>query len=183
MVLVQTTPPRLWTPGDGLSGLVVVARTRPLLAVVGHRVVEVDSDNRGQRERREAVTLGGLVIINASRRPEPKRVVGHPDLASGTSVRHQDRLYVSVAEAVYRQSQGEEVEIHLMPTEEDKEALTDFRARARRRWESDRLPDGWTRPLPPPAPRMEAPRDESDLPRDLRELAERIRAKTEQNFP
>ena len=29
------------------------------------------------------------------------------------------------------------------------DALADLRSRARHRWESDRLPDGWTRPLPP----------------------------------
>jgi hypothetical protein len=130
--------------------------------------------------RREAsVTLGGLIVISASRRSEPARVIGHPDLASGTSVRQGDSLYVSVAEAIYRQGQGEEVEIHLTPDPEDKEALAGFRARARRRWESDRLPDGWTRPLPPPSPKEEAPRgkDDEDLPEELRALAEQIRAK------
>ena len=45
--------------------------------------------------------------------------------------------------------EGEYVEVHLTPTAEDNTALSDLRARARHRWENDRLPDGWTRPLPP----------------------------------
>ena len=130
------------------------------------------------------MTLGGLVVLSSSssgsssRHVEPTRVIGHPDLASGTSVQRGQTLYVSVAEAVYRQRQGADVELHLTPTEEDNEALADFRARARQRWESDRLPDGWTRPLPPPTPKDEAPRARGvdDLPDELRALAERIRS-------
>ncbi len=106
-------------------------------------------------------------------------MIGHPELASGTSVRQGESLYVSIAEAIYRQGQGEEVEIHFAPSAEDDQALAGFRARARRRWEGDRLPDGWTRPLPPPAPKDEAPpaRGGDDLPEELRTLAEQIRAK------
>ena len=89
-----------------------------------------------------------------------------------------DTLYVSVAEAIYRESRGEEVEVHLAPTPEDGEALSDLRARARHRWENDRLPDGWTRPLPPPVDKtVMAETEDERLSEDLRALAERIRAK------
>jgi len=128
------------------------------------------------------VTLGGLVIVSNSRQKEPTRIVGHPDLASGASVQRGDTLYVSVAEAIYRESRGEEVELHLTPTDEDGEALSDLRARARHRWESDRLPDGWTRPLPQqPQPQAVNAKERSlsNLPEELRAIAERIRAKEE----
>lgn len=126
------------------------------------------------------MTLGGLIIIgNTQNKSEQTRVIGHPDLAAGTSVRHGATLYVSVAEAVYRESQGEDVELHLTPTPEDDEALAGFRARTRRRWEGDRLPDGWTRPLPPPRPKDTgtAERGDDGMNDELREIAERIRAK------
>lgn len=185
----------LWTPERGPSGLLVVVRPRPLLAVVGHRVVECGSarahggaDAAAQRRETTSVTLGGLIIISTTTRSEPTRVIGHPDLATGASVRQGDTLYVSVAEAVYRQGQGDEVDIHLISTPEDDAALAGFRARARKRWEDDRLPDGWTRPLPPPRtetplvrPKEEPPRsgsDFDDLPEELRALAEQIRAKS-----
>lgn len=130
------------------------------------------------------MTLGGSVIVGNSRQKEPTCVVGHPDLASGASVQRGETLYVSVAEAVYRESRGEEVSIHLRPTEEDCEALSDLRIRARHRWESDRLPDGWTRPLPPsPAAQQPSPKDVpgriDDMPEELRALAESLRAKEE----
>jgi hypothetical protein len=132
--------------------------------------------------------LGGLTIVSNSRQKEPTRVIGHPDLASGASVQRGDTLFVSVAEAIYRESRGEEVEIHLIPTSEDNEALSDLRARARQRWENDRLPDGWTRPLPPPTmvepqqqPTPSKERSLEPLPEELRALAERIRAKEEEN--
>jgi hypothetical protein len=124
-----------------------------------------------------------LVIVSNSRQKEPTRVIGHPDLASGASVQRGETLYVSVAEAIYRESRGEDIELHLVPTEEDREALSDLRARARHRWDSDRLPDGWTRPLPAnptPAPSKQAPLEgvgSGTLSDDLRALAERIRAK------
>lgn len=128
------------------------------------------------------MTLGGLGIVGSVRQKEPTRIIGHPDLASGASVQRGDTLYVSVAEAVYRESRGEEVDIHLTPTDEDSEALADLRVRARHRWESDRLPDGWTRPLPPvaqkPSPK-DISTDTEDMPEELRALAERIRAKDE----
>jgi hypothetical protein len=125
--------------------------------------------------------VSGLVIVNGTRQKEPTRIIGHPDLASGASVQRGDTLYVSVAEAVYRESRGENVEIHLHPTEEDEVALADLRARARHRWENDRLPDGWTRPLPPPP--SSSPEQDKSLPEgmsdELRRLAKQIRAKEE----
>ena len=170
--------PRLWTPSQGPSGLLVVARRQPLVAVVGNRLFSVGDEATASREGRQTVTLGGLIVISSMRQGEPKRVVGHPDLASGASVRHRDTLYVSVSEAIYRQTQGEEVEVHLTPGADDEEALASFRTRARRRWENDRLPDGWTRPLPPPSPKEDVPRtDGDDLPDELRALAEQIKAK------
>jgi hypothetical protein len=181
-----TTMQRLWTPAQGTSGLVVVARHRPLAAVVGGRIVEVatgaESDSIRTGRRLAQVMLGGLVIVSNSRQKEPTRIVGHPDLASGASVQRGNTLYVSVAEAIYRESRGEEIELHLTPTDEDNEALADLRARARHRWESDRLPDGWTRPLPPqPQPQAVNSKERSinGLPEELRALAERIRAKEE----
>lgn len=169
--------PGLWIPGNGPSGLLAIVRTPPLVAVVGNRVLPVEDGRVLPVTRREtSVTLGGLVIINATRRSEPVRVIGHPDLASGTSVQHSDTLYVSVAEAIYRQRQGEEVEIHLSPSPEDEEALSGFRTRARRRWEGDRLPDGWTRPLRPYPEKTEESFDDG-VPEELRPLADRIRAK------
>ena len=79
---------------------------------------------------------------------EPARVIGHPDLASGVRVKRGDTLYVSVAEAIYRETQGKAVEIRLPASALDDEALSELRQRARHRWDSDRLPDDWTRPLP-----------------------------------
>lgn len=175
----------LWTPSRGSSGLIIVPPTRPLAAVIGGRIIEVPSANAFSEAvatvasaiagRLSRVMLGGLVIVSNSRQKEPTRIIGHPDLASGASVQRGDTLYVSVAEAIYRESRGEEVEIHLTPTPEDAEALSDLRTRARQRWENDRLPDGWTRPLPAPSPRKE---DQIGvLPEELRSLAERLQAK------
>jgi hypothetical protein len=140
------------------------------------------AESNGLGGRLHQVTLGGLVIVSNSRQKEPTRVIGHPDLASGASVQRGDTLYVSVAEAIYRESRGEEVEVHLTPTEEDAEALSDLRARARHRWENDRLPDGWTRPLPPQPNVTPSPKEKAltaGLPEELRALAERFRAKEE----
>ncbi len=175
----------LWTPSQGSSGLIVIPPPRPLVAVIGGHIVEISSANAVSEVvdsvayaiagRLSRVMLGGLVTVSNSRQKEPTRIIGHPDLASGASVQRGDTLYVSIAEAIYRESRGEEVEIHLMPTPEDSEALSDLRTRARQRWENDRLPDGWTRPLPAPSPRKEE--QIGVLPEELRSLAERLQAK------
>ena len=191
--------PGLWTPTSGAaSGLLVVARQKSLAVVVGGRIVasaartgegESGSAARAETRRRYQLTRGGLVIVSSSRQKEPTRIVGHPDLASGASVQRGEVLYVSVAEAIYRETRGEDVEVHLTPNEGDCEALADLRLRARHRWDSDRLPDGWTRPLPPPDAALSkmpheksldvpgATANKSGLPDDLRELAERIHQK------
>jgi hypothetical protein len=88
-------------------------------------------------------------------------------------VQRGDVLYVSIAEAVYRESRGETIELHFESTEEDNEALRELRVRARNRWENDRLPDGWTRPLPLPAP---SPK-KTGLSEELRALAEEWNAR------
>jgi hypothetical protein len=116
---------RLWTPESGNSGLIVAAQAPSLLAVVGVFVTEVAPSSNEitmagglpvSRGEGRPVTLGGLVIMSGSRHKEPTRVIGHPDLASGASVQRGDTLYVSVAEAIYRESRGEYVEVHLTPT-------------------------------------------------------------------
>jgi hypothetical protein len=130
------------------------------------------------------VTLSGLIIPTNSRQKEPTLVIGHPDLASGASVQRGDTLYVSVAEAIFRESRGEAVDIHLTPTDADTDALSDLRVRARHRWDNDRLPDGWTRPIA--APRTPAPSDKAfgeSLPDDLRALADRIRTTSDDKAP
>lgn len=192
--MVQQT--RLWTPTNGISsGLLVVARQKPLALVVGGRIIERKAEGSADGTEEGAgssgrrgwqVTLGGI-IVSSTRQKEPTRVIGHPDLASGASVQRGEVLYVSVAEAIYRETRGEEVEVHLTPTQEDAESLADLRVRARHRWDSDRLPDGWTRPLTQKMPQEKSldtgssasPANKSGLPDDLRELAERIRAKEE----
>ncbi|GAB4461834.1 MAG: hypothetical protein OHK0029_27720 [Armatimonadaceae bacterium] len=107
-------------------------------------------------------------------------MIGHPDLASGASVQRGETLYVSVAEAIYREGRGEEVEVHLIPTPEDDEALADLRSRARHRWENDRLPDGWTRPLPPREEQKPVKKEnEIGISEELRTLAEQLRTKSD----
>lgn len=181
--------PRLWTPDAGQTGIVLIARQEPLLAVVGGRLAQVTRDDGITNTGFESVhggegrpvTLGGLVIMSGSRHKEPTQVIGHPDLASGASVQRGDTLYVSVAEAIYRESRGEMVEVHLTPTAEDNAALSDLRARARHRWENDRLPDGWTRPLPPTkeqqVPMPKETMGSSRLSDELRRLAEDIKTR------
>ena len=173
----------LWTPSHGASGLILIACPRPISLVIGGRIVErsgtgglelpptVDPGAGRRLER----TPGGLIIVSSARRREPTRIVGHPDLASGASVQRGDTLYVSIAEAVYKESHGEPVELHFTPTEEDNDALKDLRVRARNRWENDRLPDGWTRPLPPPpTPKSDAI---DSIPEALQEAYSELMAK------
>ena len=152
--LLALLAPRLWTPDQGSSGILVLPPPQALATVIGGRII-MAGNYRGiteapeQREWFQA-TPGGLFIVSSSRKREPARTIGHPDLASGASVQRGDVLYVSIAEAVYRESRGEAVELHFESTQEDNDALRELRLRARNRWENDRLPDGWTRPLPPP---------------------------------
>jgi hypothetical protein len=82
----------------------------------------------------------------APQRREPKYIIGHPELAAGAHFYHGETLYLSIAEAIYREKQGEVVTIVFEPTQEQIHVLDDLRAQAHRRWANDRLPDGWTRP-------------------------------------
>jgi hypothetical protein len=174
--------PRIWTPPQGGAGLILIARPQPLSLVIGGRIVE--RSGTGALELPPTVhpgagrqlqrTPGGLIIVSSARRREPTRIVGHPDLASGASVQRGETLYVSIAEAVYKESRGDTVELHFTPTEEDNEALKDLRVRARNRWENDRLPDGWTRPLPPPTPKSDAV---DGIPDALQDVYEEMLAK------
>jgi len=169
---------RLWTPDQGTSGLILIPPPRRLAAVIGGRVVTVGAPAREtppvEPLRR---TQGGLIIVSSSRKREPNRIIGHPDLASGASVQRGETLYVSIAEAVYRESRGEEVELHFVSTDEDNEALRELRVRARSRWENDRLPDGWTRPLQhPPTPKT----IDTGLSEELRAAAEEFLARKRQ---
>ena len=188
LAIVRQSAPRIWTPAQGASGLLIVPPSPSLSAVIGGRIIDLGAAGPGNARqaaeeitRRVAqVTLGGIAIVSNARQKEPTKIVGHPDLASGASVQRGDTLYVSVAEAVYRQTRGESVEIHLSPDEDDQEALTDLRRRARQRWENDRLPDGWTRPLAArPATQPSASKEDSlePLQEELQELADRFRAR------
>lgn len=169
---------RLWLPESRPTGLIYIPPPRLLAVVQGGRIVVAKNTTRPSDAISQPGTLrmtpGGLIIVSSSRKREPNRIIGHPDLASGASVQRGETLYVSIAEAVYRESRGEEVELHFTSTEEDNEALRELRLRARSRWENDRLPDGWTHPLPPPP----TPKTiESGLPDGLRATAEEFRAR------
>jgi hypothetical protein len=99
--------------------------------------------------------------MTLQRSRKPRRIVGHPDLAAGAHVFREGTLYISVAEAIYRQHQGEEnVEVHFLSTEADTRALKDVKEMARRRWENDHLPDGWAHPKDIPDTDDTTPPDE-----------------------
>jgi len=168
---------RLWLPDHGPSGLIVVARARPLALVVGGRIVEAVSEPLQDPARtpaalHESRSAGGLVILSRSSRREPTRIVGHPDLATHARFRRGDTLYISVAEAVHRERLGEDVEIHFEPDEDDREALASVALKARRQWEGDQLPDGWMRPRHAP-PTTKFPANERE--ESLQGLADAIR--------
>ena len=174
----QNNPKLLWIPRQSVAGLIYIPPPRRLTIVLGGRVTaqETKAQLRDTTTRPETlrVTPGGLIIVSSSRKREPNRIIGHPDLASGASVQRGETLYVSIAEAVYRESRGEEVELHFTSSDEDNEALRELRARARSRWENDRLPDGWTHPNPPPP----TPKTiDSGLPEELRAPLEEFRSR------
>jgi len=64
----------------------------------------------------------------------------------GATVRKDDTLYVSISEAIYRQHQGEEVELHFTSTSDDDRTLSYTKQQVWKQWDEDMLPDGWTRP-------------------------------------
>lgn len=156
----------LWTPGDGASGLIVVPPPRPLLVVrdgqlyqrnVVSSAVAAEPSSGNQPKGIVRAMASGLIVLTSFRTTEPTRVVGHPDIAMGSSVVRNDTLYVSITEAIYRERRGEAVEIHMTPQADDEVNLAPVRARVRSRWASDDLPDGWTntnrRDNPQPAPK------------------------------
>lgn len=114
---IWTPPPRrLWTPPSAR----IVVETQPIL-----------------------VSIGGVITIRE--RPYV-RVIGHPDLAFGSQHPSGYTLYISIQEAIARERNGEKVEIHWTPTEEDERILAPLRAEVRRRRAADPLSklDGWT---------------------------------------
>ena len=158
---VYPVPRRLWTPDQGDSGLIVVARQKPLLIVMGGQLISAEEAKRSQSPPLEETrSPAGLVILTRRSTEARQRVIGHPDLATKTRYRHGDTLYVSIAEAVWMENQGHAVELHFEPDDDDRVALEDIRQRVRQHWENDPSPDGWTRPLPRrPRPRSEMPDD------------------------
>jgi len=74
--------------------LIVVARQRPLLLVVGGQVVEnAPNPQTPATPLRETRSAGGLIIL--SRSTEKPRIVGHPDLAQFRIL--MDRLFKDAA--------------------------------------------------------------------------------------
>ncbi len=51
-----------------------------------------------------------------------------------------------MSEAIYRQNQGEDVEMHFTSTPDDDKTLAYTKEQVWKQWDNDRLPDGWTRP-------------------------------------
>ncbi len=142
----------IWTPDHGGSGLIIIPKPTPILLVSGGRIhswtpstaqsreVQVPGNNVDIQQRRS-----GIFVVR-NRPAKPRRIIGHPDLASGAKVRKDDTLYISISEAIYRQRQGEEVELHFTPTDEDTATLAYTKEQVWKQWDEDTLPDGWTRP-------------------------------------
>lgn len=142
----------IWTPEQGASGLIIIPKPTPILLVSGGRIqswtprtVEPNLTPSPPPSLDVQRTSGGILIVK-QRRSSPKRIIGHPELATGATVRKDDTLYVSLSEAIYRQNQGEEVELHFTSTQEDDNTLAYTKEQVWKQWESDTLPDGWTRP-------------------------------------
>jgi hypothetical protein len=51
-----------------------------------------------------------------------------------------------MSEAIYRQNQGEDVEMHFTSTPDDDKTLAYTKEQVWKQWDNDMLPDGWTRP-------------------------------------
>lgn len=141
----------IWTPDHGASGLIIIPKPTPILLVSGGRVqtwVPRTAQPAATQAPTNAVdiqqTTGGIFIVK-HRPAKPRRVIGHPELATGATVRKDDTLYISISEAIYRQRQGEDVELHFTPTDEDETTLAYTKEQVWKQWEADNLPDGWTR--------------------------------------
>ena len=118
---------QIWTPRQGASGLIIIPKPTPILIVTGGRVHSWTPQQTRATEPSATVelhrTTGGILYVK-QRSAKPRRIIGHPELAMGATVRKDDTLYVSISEAIYRQHQGEDVELHFTSTSEDDN--TDF---------------------------------------------------------
>ena len=140
---------QIWTPGQGASGLIIIPKPTPILIVTGGRVHSWTPQHVSPTEPPAPVelhrTTGGIYIVK-QRPAKPRRIIGHPELAMGATVRKDDTLYVSISEAIYRQHQGEDVELHFTSTSDDDRTLACTKEHVWKQWDEDTLPDGWTRP-------------------------------------
>jgi len=141
----------IWTPEQGASGLIIIPKPAPILLVSGGRIQTwtpqpslQTSTPLSSDEVNIQRTASGILIVK-NRPSRPRRVIGHPELASGARVRKDDTLYVSMSEAIYRQNQGEDVEMHFASTPDDDKTLAYTKEQVWKQWDNDRLPDGWTR--------------------------------------
>ncbi|MFM7189039.1 MAG: hypothetical protein ACKO14_14625 [Armatimonadota bacterium] len=142
----------IWTPDHGASGLIIIPKPTPILLVSGGRVqtwTPRAAQPTATQAQANAVdiqqTSSGILIVK-HRQAKPRRIIGHPELATGATVRKDDTLYISISEAIYRQRQGEDVELHFTPTIEDEKTLAYTKEQVWKQWDADTLPDGWTRP-------------------------------------
>jgi hypothetical protein len=140
---------QIWTPRQGASGLIIIPKPTPILIVTGGRVHSWTPQQVSPTEPTAPVELhrtsGGILVVK-QRPTKPRRIIGHPELAMGATVRKDDTLYVSISEAIYRQHQGEEVELHFTSTSDDDRTLSFTKQQVWKQWDEDTLPDGWTRP-------------------------------------
>lgn len=140
---------QIWTPRQGASGLIIIPKPTPILIVTGGRVHSWTPQQTRTTEPSATVelhrTTGGILVVK-QRPAKPRRIIGHPELAMGATVRKDDTLYVSISEAIYRQHQGEEVELHFTSTSEDDNTLACTKEQVWKQWDNDTLSDGWTRP-------------------------------------
>ena len=162
----------IWIPDHGASGLIIIPKPTPILLVSGGRV-QTWTPRTAQPVATQAPTnaldiqqtSGGIFIVK-HRPAKPRRIIGHPELATGATVRKDDTLYISISEAIYRQRQGEDVELHFTPTDEDETTLAYTKEQVWKQWEADSLPDGWTRrrtTQSQPHKRDISPKSESDV--------------------
>jgi hypothetical protein len=142
----------IWTPEQGASGLIIIPKPTPILLVSGGRIQTwtpqpslQTSTPVSSNEVNVHRTASGILIVK-NRPSRPRRVIGHPELANGARVQKDDTLYVSLSEAIYRQNQGEDVEMHFASTPDDDKTLAYTKEQVWKQWDNDRLPDGWTRP-------------------------------------
>lgn len=122
MTIYIPEPKRIWVPPKFLLLPESIRIIRPSedLAVIQHK----------------------LIIFERSYR----LIIGHPDLPEGASHQAGDTLYTSIYEALNRQKDGQEVEIHWTSTPIDELALASLRETIIQKRRHDPLSklDGWT---------------------------------------